>query len=472
MSITYTVRLHRTLLLLLRPHIAFAMLLSAARTHSEQRIAMKLMNNAQQIELDLPRDKIEPRHTTHSGGKGEPFHDWYPYLEGFSSEFVKHMLSQYIPRAERIIEPFAGTGTAPIALSSFGIDCGYCEVNPAMQLVILSKVALGNLESTKRLELQDALLNLSFSIENLATAAAPDKSLLKDYQTNFALSKFFNDDTFRVLLAIKTVNNQLNQHNPLLGMLLTVSVMSKIVTCSLLKRSGDVRYKTEKELAKGIPNLMTEVQNHLRVIASDCLTAPNLRGQIKLLANNAKTMGVHSDFLADGVITSPPYLNGTNYFRNTKLELWYAGFLSEKKALRSFRDQAITSGINDVAKMQGRIHINETVRALVSELEQKAYDMRIPRMVAGYFEDMEIVLKSLSKNCRVNGVICIDIGDSRYGGVHVPTHDILAAIGQEIGLEHLETVRLRTRISKDQTKLSQSLIVLQKVKNNANLERV
>ena len=25
---------------------------------------------------------------THTGGKGEVFHDWYPYLEGFSSSFV------------------------------------------------------------------------------------------------------------------------------------------------------------------------------------------------------------------------------------------------------------------------------------------------------------------------------------------------------------------------------------------------
>jgi len=423
------------------------------------------MKQEQQFELDLPRDQIAPRHTTHSGGKGEPFHDWYPYLEGFSSEFVKHMLSQYIPGARRIIEPFAGTGTTPVVLSELGVDCGYCEINPAMRLVISAKIALGNLNRTEKLEFRSSVLELSDSLEKQVREATADDSLAKDYENSFGLSKFFNDQTFNTLLSIRTVNNQLNQNSPLLGMVLSVSVMSKIVICSLLKRAGDVRYKTEKELAKGIPDLLTEVQKHLVVIANDCLNSPDLHGEIKLLANNAKAMGNHSDFLADGVITSPPYLNGTNYFRNTKLELWYAGFLSEKNSLRSFRDLAITSGINDVAKTQGRIYVNETVRELVNELENKAYDMRIPRMVAGYFEDMQIVLKSLSANCRVNGVLCIDIGDSRYGGVHVPTHEILATIGEDIGLQHVETVRLRTRISKDQTKLSQSLIILRKTKN-------
>ena len=49
--------------------------------------------------------KIEPKHTTHSGGKGEYLHDWYPYLEGFSSSFVNEILKMYSPNAMRVLEP-------------------------------------------------------------------------------------------------------------------------------------------------------------------------------------------------------------------------------------------------------------------------------------------------------------------------------------------------------------------------------
>ena len=33
---------------------------------------------------------------THTGGKGEVFHDWYPYLEGFSSSFVSSVFDKYL----------------------------------------------------------------------------------------------------------------------------------------------------------------------------------------------------------------------------------------------------------------------------------------------------------------------------------------------------------------------------------------
>jgi len=38
----------------------------------------------------------------------------------------------------------------------------------------------------------------------------------------------------------------------------------------------------------------------------------------------------------DLILTSPPYLNGTNYFRNTKLELWITGFLENEAELGKF----------------------------------------------------------------------------------------------------------------------------------------
>jgi DNA modification methylase len=422
------------------------------------------MKQEQLFDFDASRNaEIAPAHTTHSGGRGEPFHDWYPYLEGFSSEFVKHMLDRYMPGAKRIIEPFAGTGTTPVSLSGFGIDCGYCEVNPAMRIVISAKIAVGKLSQAEREVLKSQLLELSSALPARVRNAEQDQSLISDYASSFRESAFFSRETYRDLLSLRTVNDDIQQENPLLGAILCVCVMSKIVICSQLKRAGDVRYKTEKELAKGVPGIISEVARHLTVIANDCDHAPDLTGNIELLSSNAKDLGSHAAFQADGVITSPPYLNGTNYFRNTKLELWYSRFLSEKHALRNFRNEAITSGINDVAKTKGKIFVNDKVRKLAEQLEANAYDARIPRMVAGYFEDMSKVIAALATCCKPGGVLCIDIGDSRYGGIHVPTHDMLVDIGENLGLQHVETVRLRTRISKDQTRLSQSLVILNKI---------
>lgn len=277
------------------------------------------------VQLSLGLDGLEPiaaSHVTHQGGRGEPFHDWYPYLEGFSSEFVKFILSKYMPGATKVLEPFAGTGTTPVVLSELGIDCGYCEVNPAMRLVVEAKMAVGLSDVERRRALSERLHQMSDALDEHVRKAIPDSALQHDYRVNFGESVFFDDGALAEVLALRTVNDEVTKEDTLLGDLFAISVMSKLVTCSRLKRAGDVRYKTEKELAKGVPNIVVEVAQHLKLIAVDCVTAPNLSGKSSLLTPNARNLQQSSAFQADGVITSPPYLNGTNYFRNTKLELW------------------------------------------------------------------------------------------------------------------------------------------------------
>lgn len=437
-----------------------------AIARTEPKATKQKQSNQMQLSLD-GLETIAATQVTHQGGRGEPFHDWYPYLEGFSSEFVKFVLAKYMPNAKKVIEPFAGTGTTPVALAALGVDCGYCEVNPAMRLVVEAKMAVGSADVTRRKELSDKLNALAAELPLRTKAVDLDKELLQDYQFNFAGSKFFDDAGMTQALALRTINDQIAREDQLLGDLFTVAVMAKLVICSRLKRSGDVRYKTEKELQKGVPALVDEVSKHLRLISKDCLTADGLNASVELITPNARDLIATSSYKADGVITSPPYLNGTNYFRNTKLELWFGRFLSNGTTLRSFRDAAITSGINDVGAAQGRKIVHSSIQTLVDTLSENAYDQRIPRMVAGYFEDMRRVLEGLMANCQPGSAICIDIGDSRYGGVHVPTHEILEALGLDIGLEHVETVHLRNRISKDRSVLSQSLIVF---KTRATIE--
>ena len=57
--------------------------------------------NSMQTELFAKSSfEIEAKHTTHSGGKGEYLHDWYSYLEGFSSSFVYEILKNIFKRED------------------------------------------------------------------------------------------------------------------------------------------------------------------------------------------------------------------------------------------------------------------------------------------------------------------------------------------------------------------------------------
>ena len=84
-----------------------------------------------------------------------------------------------------------------------------------------------------------------------------------------------------------------------------------------------------------------------------------------------------------------------NYIRNTKLELWFVRALKSKSDLRSYRDAAITAGINDVRGTKAPVS-SEAARALIADLEKNAYDSRIPRMVSSYLDGMSRVFAGLA----------------------------------------------------------------------------
>ena len=417
------------------------------------------------------RPLFAPLDATFQQNKEEPLHNWYPYLEGFGPDFVQSVFTNYLPSAKRIIDPFVGSGTTPLVLASIGVECGYCEVNPVMREVTRIKMTVAALNDNDRGSLAMRVRALTKDLHNRVKQTKRDESLESSYHTCFGKSVFFTEATFDSVLRLRALADDLRRGDPFLADALLLATLSKIVICSQLKRAGDVRYKTEQELQKAPTSIITEIREQLELMALDCLRSQPCSVKATLLGFDARSLDAIPSFHADGVITSPPYLNGTNYIRNTKLELWFSRFLKSSEDLRSFRDMVVTAGINDVAGDQDYRPVTESVGAIVAELEKDAYDQRIPRMVAAYFADMAKVFRGLHRHTTPSAVVCIDIGDSRYGGVHVPTHALLGAVARTVGFNLVETVKLRTRLSKDKTALTQELLVFKKAANHKQLSR-
>ncbi|MEI7515550.1 MAG: hypothetical protein WCK81_09170 [Betaproteobacteria bacterium] len=396
------------------------------------------------------------KEATHSAGKGLIFHDWFPYLEGFSQGFVYNLVDAYIPDAKLIIEPFAGVGTTPIALAQRGISCSYCEVNPVLQHLISTKSkALTSAPAWQSL----SAFNTAVDLELIKFKRAnPDRALADSYLKCFNESVYFEETALEQILKLKTVERSIS---PDLKDYFTVAIYSSLLQGSLLRRAGDVRFKTEKELAKGTPDILDLVQRKLRLIGEQVFEAgsnDNFKSLNFLCGDSKELLTKETMPLADGVITSPPYLNGTNYFRNTRLELWFTEVIKNQTDLRILRDRAITAGINDVTKTSGLTVLDEA-KTYFDEISKVCYDQRIPKMIAAYFNDMKNVFLGLQKSVKPKGIICIDIGDSIYSGVHIPTNKILMDIGISIGWTVVEEILLRERFSNDGTKLSQTLMV-------------
>ena len=103
------------------------------------------------------------------------------------------------------------------------------------------------------------------------------------------------------------------------------------------------------------------------------------------VSDDARELPAEYNRAFDFALTSPPYLNGTNYFRNTKIELWLLGFIKTEDELGQFRRNAVCAGINNVTRGRLAEHRFEQVEAVVSRLEDAGGDKRIPQLVRVLF---------------------------------------------------------------------------------------
>ena len=404
---------------------------------------------------------INPIQATFNGGRDEPLHGWYPYLEGYSPAFVEAVLANFCPNANSVLDPFSGTGTTPLTASRLGKTAYFAEINPVLQFLTACKVEAIQMQGTHRKTTQSDLTDLSERLDRRLAESSPDERLRKTHSEVFRRSKFFSEDIFESVLRFRTLIDEVAVTHPKVARFLTVSILRSLIPASLLIRRGDLRYRKGKELARHNPNLLMSVRDALVRIRDDLGSVAPTAQAPTLLVENAKNLGRLPPLALDAVITSPPYLNGTNYIRNTKVELWFLRFLSRREDLARFRFRAMTAGINDVTAKKTIGDLPPAVEAVVAKLEQRAYDSRIPRMVACFASEMHRMVQSLGTHTHRRSTVVIDIGDSAYAGVHVPTDRFITESFAGAGFDLEHEIVLRERFSRSRTKLTQKLLVYQ-----------
>lgn len=321
-------------------------------------------------------DSIKKKCGTFCLNKGEPIHRWYSYVEGYSSclivEELKNILSINAD-IRAIYDPFCGTGTTALVASCKGIDSFYSESNPFMQKVIETKI--NGVRTFKENSLIDKLEKYLDLISNCK---------IQEYADWNGFEKFFDPKQLCELLTIKSIIS--DESNQVLRDVLFVALSSIIVKVSKMTRRGDLRYAKEKEYKS--ENVIKCFVDKLKEIIFDIRNyGQTLQCNTVKVSEDARDNNYIDTF--DCAITSPPYLNGTNYIRNTKLELKLNDFILHEKELPIFHSKGIVAGINNVSKRTSVTRILPMVEPYVEMLKAVSYDTRIPKMVAGYFSDMD-----------------------------------------------------------------------------------
>lgn len=391
-----------------------------------------------------------PRLGVFSDSRGKPIHRWYPFLEGYSPDLVARILATRGAGAH-LIDPFGGCGTTALAASQLGLDSAFCEVNPYLSWVADVKVNVSH-----RASRDPALGELLSLAERLEHGFMPPESESSPLVVADARRGFFPPGVAANAAGLlEWIAENLQSPVRELAML---AVTTSLIPASNMVRRVDLR-KRRGDDPPPAP-LSPTVASQLRVIYADIQnSASQLDGRAKCVARDARRLG-RLEQPVDTVITSPPYLNGTNYCRNTKLELLALGSIADEADLSGLRAASITAGINNVSRRRGEPDRIEAVEAIAAELDAVAYDRRIPALVRLYFSDMRAVFERVRANAVHGARWFLDIGDSRFAGVHVPTPHLLVEVAKGEGWSLVGIETLRSRRSYDGTTLTQVLLEL------------
>ena len=388
---------------------------------------------------------IREKGGTFSLNKNEPIHRWYSYIEGYSSCLIAEELKMLLslqPDIKTIYDPFCGTGTTSLVAATHGIKSFYSESNPFMQSVIETKI-----NCVRNLDQDTVIPKLIEYLTLINTIRVENHSSWNGFE------KFFGEKQLNELLTIKGLI--FKEDNESVKNILALALSSIVVKVSKMIRRGDLRYATEKEyreenvlecFSDKLNEIIFDIQHHKSIIKCETIK----------VSDDARDNDYVNAF--DCVITSPPYLNGTNYIRNTKLELKLNDFITSESDLPRFHSKGIIAGINNVSKRTVIDTILPVVEPYLEQLQPVSYDDRIPKMVAGYFRDMDTVIQKLSKSVKPGGLFTMDIGDSQFAGVHIPTHQILSNICVQYGFSLYDEEILRKRRSKNGMILTQRLL--------------
>lgn len=395
-----------------------------------------------QLEIDLPMfNGASFGNQVHfQNAYQTPVQRWFPYREGYSTRLVNAFIKE-LQITGNVFDPFSGSGTTLLAsrqnnLNSFGID-----VNPIS--VLVAKVENERYNNSE-------ILNFKSEIRKLNLISKSNEI----FQTSFNLAdKVFSSEILQSLLQLKVHIKKIE--NEKIQNIFFVAWLAIIEDVSNIKKEGNgIKYKNRKRTPNGYINIdkivwekqvfpedkfnfvKTKLTKHLEIISEDiensfglCEKQPHI-----FMGSCLEFDKLFSDEI-QFTFFSPPYCNCFDYFEIHKVDLWLGDFVKGKEEFRLLRNTGFRSNTNSL-NHKPIIYKNKYLENLISLFESdKLWNIRIPSVVRGYFDDTHTLLNKLYQQTTKGGYVGVVIGNSAYSGVIIPSDVLVADIAKEIGFK-------------------------------------
>jgi len=287
--------------------------------------------------------------------KARAVYRWYKYKEAFSAGLVEHLLFKHHIAAGRLLDPFAGSGTALFAAGALGLDADGIELLPIGQQIVFTKQLL---ETEFTDEDYECLKRWTSSA---VWQQAGKKITLPELRITRGAYPEPTRESIEMFLGAAT------QENERVQTVLRFALLCVLESVSYTRKDGQYlrwdyrsgRTWGKKQFDKGemadfrmaVSQKLSEILADLEIILQQqsLFDIGRSQGKIQLLTGSClDIMPALPDAAYDVIVTSPPYCNRYDYTRTYALELALLGV--DEQQLVKLRQNMLSCTVENRAK--------------------------------------------------------------------------------------------------------------------------
>jgi len=450
---------------------------TSARDALEQKYAETIITNA-----ELSRQLV-----SNQANKTTPFFRWFKYKEGFSRPMVEYLIGKLTDKPGRLLDPFAGAGSALFAARAQGWETTGIELLPVGIHAIQARIAEEQVQPQDFRAAVDKIRDEFWQSEHDATPYFEHVNITRGA---------YPEDTERQLHSyIRFCRKRIRDAH--VRTLLEFAAFSVLESISYTRKDGQYlrwdsrsgRSYASKTFDKGpiltfkeaILKQLELMWEDISVTPTDLFTANEVESQmggpdVELFEDSCltKLREIPANRF-DFILTSPPYCNRYDYTRTYALELVYLGAGEER--IKELRQAMLSCTVENKEKVEqlesfyrerratplftkayeafeNQAALQEVLKILENERDLKRLNNPgIIRMVRNYFLEMSLVIHECARTMRKGGWFVMVNDNVSYNGQHVPVDLILSEFAQSAGL----TVEVIWKLTKGKGNSSQQM---------------
>ena len=357
-------------------------------------------------------------------------------IDRYPGKMVSHLARTLVTRfadgADHLVDPFCGSGAVLCAGREMSLKVSGMDVNPFG--VLLSKVKIEGFDADEALELCD----------DLVCRARSSKELPVDWRN---AGYWFTPATLRKFQQLRFVALELGLNDTAAGRGVLLAMGLSVRPCSRSDQRSPKPFisREARRVRKGKHfDPMTVIRSLLGELSEFYGEPQGASANVHHLSVIDAVRSHRKSFACSHVITSPPYVNAQDYFRNAKLELYILEGLLPFRVdciIREFigTERGVSPSLVYDEQSGRRRELLPQLRDLERQCEKRA------AIVHRYFRDMEMAFLSIKDLIAPEGTLVLVCGDNLVGGHRVVTWKVLNEMLESIGFRLFDRFEDRIR---------------------------